>query len=526
MRKRFFSAPSIKILTLAALVAGGPVGARGQANTEPAQPAAASAVSDSLHDLQSQVAELKAMLVDMREEMARSRAETVELRHELEAERTLPENSSTSLPGSIQTDTASVTEPVAGRGVEQRLNTLEENQVLLGDKINDQYQTKVESGSKYRVRLSGIVLFNLFDNIGTVDNEDFPVLATAAVPPNSGNGFGGTLRQSQLGLESFGPEIAGAKTSADIQFDFAGGFPNAPNGITFGLVRLRTGTIHFDWGHTSVIAGQDSLFISPNAPTSMASLAIPALAYSGNLWGWIPQVRVEHRIDFSDSSNILFQGGVLDSLSGESPISSDQRQPQAGQTSPQPAYAARVGWTHRAFGRSFTVGSGGYYARQDWGFGRNVNAWAYTADWTFALPCRFDLSGEFYRGQALGGFGGGIGGSVYLNGPITDPATNVQGLNSSGGWAQLKFRATGKLEFNTAFGQDNPYASEVRSSEAGQQNYFNPWLARNRAAFVNFIYRPRSDVLLSVEYRHLRTFTTVADPDSANHIDMSVGVLF
>jgi hypothetical protein len=95
-----------------------------------------------------------------------------------------------------------------------------------------------------------------------------------------------------------------------------------------------------------------------------------------------------------------------------------------------------------------------------------------------------------------------------------------------GGWAQLKFRAASRIEFNGAFGQDNPQGSEVRSSSGGQQNYFDRWLARNQTALFNVVYRPRSDVLMSLEYRHLRTFTTVAEPYSADHVAMSVGVLF
>jgi hypothetical protein len=337
---------------------------------------------------------------------------------------------------------------------------------------------------------------------------------------------GGSLRQSQLGFEAFGPEIAGARTTADIQFDFGGGFPNAPNGVTFGIVRLRTGTIRFDWNHTSIIAGQDALFISPLAPTSLASLAEPAFAYSGNLWSWTPQIRVEHRIDISDSSRLLLQGGLLDSLSGEAPISEYRRQPQIGQTTRHPAYAARVAWTHDVLGRPLTLGGGGYYARQDWGFSRKVDAWAGTADWDFPLTSKFDLSGEFYRGRAVGGLGGAIGGSIVVSGPLGNSTTVVQGLDSIGGWSQLKFRATSKVEFNGAFGQDNPYANEIRDSSGGQQNYFNAWLARNRTSLFNVVYHPRSDVLMSLEYRHLRTFTTISEPSSANHIDMSLGVLF
>ena len=58
---------------------------------------------------------------------------------------------------------------------------------------------------------------------------------------------GATFRQSELGLEIFGPTIAGARTSADIQMDFSGGFPGTGNGVDFGIVRLQTANFRFDW---------------------------------------------------------------------------------------------------------------------------------------------------------------------------------------------------------------------------------------------------------------------------------------
>jgi hypothetical protein len=525
-RDRFAQTHALRIAVFALTLVVGGVAAHAQTAEEHEQQPAQNSVQDSLRELEGQVSELKSLVVEMREEVARSRAETSELRHELELTReqaVAPGAPSGGLPA---TGTPSAAQPAGGKTVAQRLANLEEDQQLLSAKVDDQYQTKVESGSKYRVRFSGIVLFNLFNNVGAVDNEDFPALAETPGPLVPGVAFGGSVRQSQLAFEAFGPEIGGARVSANIQFDFGGGFPGLPNGVALGLARLRTGTIHFDWGHTSIIVGQDGLFISPLAPTSLASLAIPAFSYSGDLWSWTPQIRVEHRLDFSDSSNLLLQAGILDSYSGEQPESEYQYVPQIGQTTRNPAYAARMGWTHSVFGRSFTAGEGGYYARQDWGFSRKVDAWAATTDWTIALATRWSLSGEFYRGRAVGGLGGGISGSIVLNGPITDPATVVRGLDSLGGWSQLKFSATNKTEFNVAFGQDNPLASEVRNSLGGQQNYFSPWLARNQTWLANVIYHPRSDVLLSLEYRHLHTFTTISEPDTANDVNMSVGVLF
>src|SRR4029077_8074051 len=60
---------------------------------------------------------------------------------------------------------------------EERISRIEENQQLADSKIAEQSQTKVESASKYRLRFTGIVLLNMFENRGTVENLDFPLLA-------------------------------------------------------------------------------------------------------------------------------------------------------------------------------------------------------------------------------------------------------------------------------------------------------------------------------------------------------------
>jgi len=279
-----------------------------------------------------------------------------------------------------------------------------------------------------------------------------------------------------------------------------------------------------DWTNTSIVAGQDRLFFAPLAPTSLASLAVPALSYSGNLWAWTPQVRVEHKIALSESSHLMFQAGILDSLSGELPVSQD-RFPSWGEQSGQPAYAGRIAWTHRAFGQDLTVGFGGYYARQNFGLGRSVNGWASTFDVLLPLGKYFNLSGEFYRGAAVAGLGGGIGQSILTSGPFTDPATTIKGLDSMGGWVQLKFKPKTNFEINGAFGQDNPFAGELRRFP-GSPSYFGESLARNLTPFVNFIYQPRSDVLFSVEYRRLQTYMLDSSANTANHVAASVGYIF
>ena len=467
------------------------------------------AMTDAIRDLREQVSELRSAVTELRTEASQYRAETESLRRELEAQTNRP----SAAEPSTQPEVAS----------NNRITEVEDSIQLLTSKLDDQYQTKIESASKYHMRLSGILLLNLFHNSGAVDNADIPTWVLPS-PTFSSQSFGATLRQSQVGLEVFGPAIAGAKTSAEVSADFGAGFQESNNGVNHGLVRLRTGTMHLEWKNTSIVAGQDNLFFSPQSPTSFASLAIPAFAYSGNLWGWTPQVRVEHRMSLSDAQTLTLQAGILDNLTGEPPLVSYHRLPQAGERSGQPAYATRVAWSTRLFGKPLTIGSAGYYSRQDWGFGNQLDGWAGMGDWEIPLPGRFSWSGELYRGRAMGGLGGGIARSVIFNGNPA-PGVAVQPLNAVGGWSQLKFRANSRLEFNGAFGMDDAFAADVRAFPGGQ-SYFDSLLTQNRGTLVNFIYRPRSSLLFSGEYRHLRTFQIDSGSPTADQINLMMGVLF
>ena len=495
-----------------------------------------SVMSDSVRELCEQVRELQEAVAGMRSDWQRARAETAELRRQLDQVRagTGPREAAlrnavanleieTSEAESLQKGAPEVEAEDQKKG--ERSASLEEEYQLLSGKVDDQYQTKVESASKYRLRLSGIVLMNLVSNQGVVDSIDLPTLAYARPAGESAGSFGATLRQSEIGFEAFGPSLAGAKTRADLQLDLAGGFATVPNGTNSGLLRLRTGAVRMDWKNTSVVAGQDALFFSPNSPTSFASLAVPALSYAGNLWSWAPQIRVEHRVVLGDESTLLFQGGILDPLSGEAPSSGSYRQAGAGESSRQPAYGTRVAWTRNDFGQPLRVGVGGFYSRQDYGFSRKVDGWAGMTDIELPISRQFSLSGKLYRGRGMGGLYGGIGRSVLFSGDPGAAGTEVRGLNTVGGWAQLKYRPVNKLEFNTAFGMDNPYATDLKYYPYAQA-YGNPTLARNQGSFVNMIYRPRSDLLFSAEYRHLTTYTITNGGNSAGHLNLMMGVLF
>src|SRR3984957_8640323 len=541
-----------ELIAMTALFSFLPLAARCQNAATSPTPASTEMAADikalvtSVNRLQSQVETLNSQMSELRNAQQEALRGAEQLRTELnktraqlaaktsstpalyEAPPASSQVSSTSVPYSSSLSSASTDSAGQARSpddsshgdLQQRVSKLEDDQELMNDKIVEQSQTKVESGSKYRVRLSGLVLLNTAVTRGSVDNLDIPQFAVPPVAPGVAGSFSGSLRQSQIGVEAFGPDIAGARTSANVKFDFAGGFPNVPNGAAFGIVRLRTGTVRLDWANTSIVAGQDAIFFAPLTPTTLSSLAIPALSYTGNLWSWTPQVRIEHRFALSENSGIRVQAGILDSLTGDVPPLQSYRFPSVGEESGQPAYATHIGYSQRIFGRDLNIGIGGYYGRQNWGFGRAVDGWAGVTDVTVPLGEFLDFSAEFYRGNAVGGLGGGVGQSILLSGSVYNPNTAIYGLDSTGGWAQLKFKPKPNFEVNFAYGEDIPFAGELKRFPATAL-YYGYSISRNQSPFVNFIYRVRSDVLFSMEYKRLQTNSLNSNAYIANQVIMS-----
>lgn len=501
-----------------------------QSTAGPADPAV------SIRDLQDQVRQLRSLVEEMKAENAQSRADMQQLRQDLQSTRALLEKPPAAVNGEAVARTGSTpatsTTPAENsaastqpNSLEQRVEKLEESASLNGSKIDEQYQTKVETASKYRARLHGIVLMNAFRSVGFSDSFDLPDYARPVLPGWPQASVGATLRQSEIGLEVFGPNIAGAKTSANVQFDFAGGFSNTGNAVNFGIVRLQTGNLRLDWKNTSVIAGQDELFISPLSPTSFATLAVPAFAFGGNLWGWTPQFRVEHRFSISDLQTVTVQAGVLDNLDWEFPRNQFDRSTQAGELSGQPAYALRTAWSRPVHSRPLSFGAAGYYGRQNWTWGRYTDAWAAMVDWQVPIAPRVSLSGEFYRGRGIGGLGGAIGTSIVYGGNPKIPFSPIRALDTAGGWTQLKFQLTSKVEFNGAIAEDDAFTSNVRGF-ATDANNFGLIVGRNRGALGNIVFRPRSDLLFSAELRRFRTYPVYSSSSILNQATISAGILF
>jgi hypothetical protein len=399
---------------------------------------------------------------------------------------------------------------------------------VLNARVEEQRQTKVESASKYRLKLSGIALFNAFATSGQVDNLDLPAIAVARFPGYSSGSLGGSVRQSIIGLTGIGPVIFGARTQADFQMDFFGGLPSSYGATTSGIAEVRLARIRFDWKDTSLVAGLDYPFFSPNLPTTYMSVAVPGFAAAGNLWNWTPTIRAERRFTGA-LSPFKVEAGFLDPTSYASyTTNTDSRLASPTENSRQPTYAVRLSANTKSENGPASIGISGVYSPQRFFGGYTVEGWAGALDWKVPLLPRTELTGQFFTGRGIDGVGG-----VPLS-PLR-PASSVQyavvtapalaSLGVMGGWSQFKFKLDARNEFNVAAGTGGRNSSGLR--DAAISNVFLSSVpARNQMLFVNYIFKPRSDLLFSAEYRRLRTYDITGGPDTAGQFGLALGFLF
>lgn len=492
-----------------------------------AQSTSQSAGSAPQTDTDARIAALDRSLQQTRTELTQTRAEIRQLRALLEAmnQKIAASAPQQNPPAQSSAQAAAPTQPFEQSPAPPAQISEDDWQIVKAE-VQQQAQEKVESGSKYHVRLWGMALFNAFDVNGRVDDLDVPTLAFPRSPGSAPGSAGASLRQSLFGLTGTGPDLFGARTSADLQLDFFGGLPSGYGGGSSGIVRLRLARIRFDWDHTSIIGGLDTPFFSPEVPTSFMSVAVPAFASSGNLWIWSPTIRIERRFDTS-VSQFKIEAGFL-APSAYSTSSYAVRSPTPGESSRQPVYALRFSANGTHGDRPPTIGVSGIYFPQRFPNGATVSGWGGTLDWRFPLLPHTELSGEFFAGKGLDSFGGVP--VPLLSSQVYDQYLQVGAYAlaqtpMAGGWSQLKITVDSRNEFNVAIG-----AGGRNSSELAQDSLLFPALQylspRNQTLFVNYIFRPRSDLLFSPEYRRLRTYPLSGSPAIASQIGMAAGFLF
>jgi hypothetical protein len=473
-------------------------------------------------DLEKKLETISSALAITHQQLEQSQREMEQLREEL-----VQIKKQLALSQPVPSDSISADAIDAAKTAAATIEDLQEQQQTAEAQIKLHDQTKVESSSKYPLRVTGLILFNSFVNRGIVDNVDLPEVALSNQNNTTTNGSAGaTFRQTILGLQGYGPRIAGARTSADIDLDFFGGVAYSSYATSAGTVRMRTASINLDWAYDSIQLGMVAPLISPLSPTSYATIAEPGMAGAGNLWTWAPQLRFAHQMPFQSGQRLQFELGLWDPPTAGYSTNELFRVPSPGEASKQPGYESRISFGTFTGEHPFQIGLSGYYSRQSYPGNQSVDSWAGTADWRVPLRSHFEISGEAYRGRALGGLGGGAYKDVLFGLYTPTGRNSYGGLNAVGGWAQLKARFNQSLEFNSSFGLDNAYAGDFHEFVFPPSTTATQLRARNNMVFANVIFRPKTYLILSPEYRRIWTWPIYGAVSTADIFTLSAGYQF
>jgi hypothetical protein len=282
------------------------------------------------------------------------------------------------------------------------LGEIRERQAIEESQIATHDVTKVETESKYPLKVSGLLLFNGFREHKAGRRRRITGLCSS------------WLRQHGALAAANRPGVGCARTAC-VQC-------NQPRRSSRGFLcerhavklcsRRCPAAAHCACGvglaEHGGIYRVDRTILEPNEPSSLVAIAQPELAWAGNLWSWSPQIGVSHQFALSGSSRIEAQAALIDpsdpklpwSTSYTSSVTQTERSRWLGTE-------GRIAYLHGEHGLGPEIGVGGYFSPHR---RRTVIASTHgQARWTMRLPLTkyFEVTANAYRGQALAGLGGG-----------------------------------------------------------------------------------------------------------------------
>lgn len=388
-----------------------------------------------------------------------------------------------------------------------RLERAERQIELLREQLRALAGSRVESRERNRVELSGRVLVNAFFNNGKVNNSDVPAFVLPPDPPGlPASAAGATVRQSQVALSTFMPELAGGSFAGELDVDFFGGQQPSAGGRTFPLVRIRRVRAEITWPNAWVMFGQEAPPIAELNPSSLSQIGAPSFANAGNLWLWIPQVRLG--AEAGGAVKVGLEASALAPTAAE-PQPAFTTQPDRAERSRRPAAEGRlrVRWdAARTTGELSVGGHLGWLALSE---DTLVTTRAAAASLILTATRYLELRAEVFTGRVLAGLGGGGIGQNFGAGNVP--------LRSKGGWAQLNITPVPQLELGGGYGLDDP-----------EDAFINPVLARlkNVAWEAHVHWRPRP-LVFGAEFRRIETtYATPFDLLWVNHVNVAAGFEF
>jgi hypothetical protein len=362
-------------------------------------------------------------------------------------------------------------------------------------------QTRVGTDNKLPVSLTGMVLFNAYLNGQASAGASYPALLPAT---GRAAGGGATLRQTVLGLRFDGPTVlGGAKVKGALFMDFFGGGTGLNQ-----TMRLRVASLDVAWKNTTVGFAFDKPIMAPREPDSLAQVGVSPLTAAGNLWLWQPQARLEHRRSWKDRAGVRAQIGLYQTAEDRTGLATLYSDSLA---SSRPGYEGRFELWAQHGSRRIEIAPG-FHLSSTRVLGLSAPSRIFTLDWLLRPAARVDLTGAFFNGENVGVIGGlrqGVSVFISSTGPLARP------VHSTGGWAQLKIRATQRTTFHLFSGQQDDRNRDL----------LRDGITKNQTHGANVMYRWGSNLMTSFEASQVRT-TYFGYTRINPHYDLAIAYLF
>lgn len=420
---------------------------------------------------------------------------------------------------------ASTPDSLSPDSLAARLARAEAAIAALRQQMATESQTTVHTRSRVQLDLNGMIITNAFYTKGRANSLDVPLIALAPTTDAvEDHAFGATVRQTRLGGVVTVNQVLGGSFIGDLEIDFFGGVSNGPGDRRlFPEPRLRTTTATLSWSRTSLMVGSDVPLVSRLTPISVAAIGIPEFSGSGNLWNWLPTIRLSQRIAATPVAHTtlrwVVQGAVMSPFAGAQ-YPGDPDIADAGERSARPAFEGRVfaqwGDTTSSGSSDVTIGDGGgeigigvHHGWVSVGDAPLQNSNAITADWRISFTPRVELRGEWYAGRLVRGLGGGginqAFGKPIGNEPLGPP------INDQAGWGQLNAQFLSTLLGGAGCGLDVVDLAD------------RPVRTRNTVCSAYTLWRPSEPFFVGLEFRGVATRYDTGATGRVRQLNLGIG---
>jgi hypothetical protein len=322
-------------------------------------------------------------------------------------------------------------------------------------------------------------------------------------------------RNTRLGIDVLGPRVpclGCAQVGGKIEFDFQGAFATTENK---GAVLLRHAYAEIKNENFRFLAGQTWDVISPLNP----GMLMYSVGWDGGNIGYRRgQVRLERYLAASDSMLLTLQGSINQNVFGDA--ITDKVGTTTYTLSPEPSgwpivegrAAVTLGDRTGPDALPITLGFSGHVGQTEFSmlngsaidpnFAKNQvrNTWSFNVDLRVPITHQFGVQCEFFTGENLSPFLGGIGQGLDTAGPATPtlPAgvEPFGEIHSTGGWCEAWYDWTPRLHSHVGYSLDDPNNNDLHA--AGERTY-------NQFFWSNVIYDVTKSFLVGFEVSDWKT---------------------